>query len=477
MFGRIFGRDKDNHDQAVCAECGRTLLAGEWTQTVVGPDGQEQIICSLCGQSRDLGNEAPAAVPTPANNGRVRETRTEAPRDARGESDAFWKALKDKDAEIERLHEQLARSEAEKQELAGRLARMDASDEGAAAYAPGVDSMAAPALPAAPLIPASGPVVNELTGDSSEPGERTWGETPAEFAAELAALREETAPAEAAADEASAAGSADESIAAAPADEAVAAGSDEALDDAPAQRVATQAAPELAGQTPPAVVFEDTQEISAEEAAIAAAQPGILGDPETTLAPAAGSPAAREEAPAGPSADEIEAQAASLTLLQRGVDLLNVSRVPRKIAETNEQLGLPSVHVGFDGQTVAVTFMWTMGWYRFHVDIDSGDVGMDERGYDELAHLQPNAAVRADGTVQLAPAQISRAAAQRPPEREREPAPEAPAEERAPAEPETPRVAAQKPPEILSKSLLGQRSDDEAASWEQTQARDFDWDR
>ncbi len=479
MFGRIFGRDKDDQDQAVCAECGRTLLAGEWTQTVVGPDGEEQIICSLCGQSRDFGEEAPAAVATPANNGRVRETRTEAPRDARGESDAFWKALKDKDAEIERLQEQLARSEAEKQELAGRLARMDASDEGAAAYAPGVDSMAAPALPAAPPIPASGPVVNDLTGDSSEPGERTWGETPAEFAAELAALREETAPARADADEAAddgaiEAGSDDEAMASAPAGEGRLAASDEAPDDAPAQRVTTQAAPELAGQTPPAVVFEDTQEISAEEAAIAAGQSGLLGDPETTLAPAEGSPAAREETPAGPSADELEAQAASLTLLQRGVDLLNVSRVPRKIAETNEQLGLPSVHVGFDGQTVAVTFMWTMGWYRFHVDIDSGDVGMDERGYEDL-DIQPNAAVRADGTVQLAPAQISRAAAQRPPERE--PAPPAPAEERAPAEPETPRVAAQKPPEILSKSMLGQRSDDEAASWEQTQARDFDWDR
>jgi hypothetical protein len=38
-------------------------------------------------------------------------------------------------------------------------------------------------------------------------------------------------------------------------------------------------------------------------------------------------------------------------------------------------------------------------------------------------------------------------------------------------------VAAQKPPEILSKSMLGQRSDDEAASWEKTQSRDFDWDR
>ena len=104
--------------------------------------------------------------------------------------------------------------------------------------------------------------------------------------------------------------------------------------------------------------------------------------------------------------------------------------MPRKIAETNEQLGLPHVHVGFDGETVAVTFMWTMGWYRFHVDIDSGDVSMDDRGYEELT-LQPNAGVRADGTVQLAPAQISRAAAaqrtQAPPEAAPEPAMTAPA--------------------------------------------------
>ena len=112
MFGRIFGRDKDDPGQAVCAECGRTLLAGEWTQTVVGADGEELVICSLCGQSRDFGDEAPAAVsaPAPANNGRVRETRTEAPRDAHGESDAFWKALKDKDAEIERLRAALGRA-------------------------------------------------------------------------------------------------------------------------------------------------------------------------------------------------------------------------------------------------------------------------------------------------------------------------------------------------------------------------------
>ena len=41
---------------------------------------------------------------------------------ARAESDAFWRALKDKDAEIERLESRLARAEAEKQELAAQLA-------------------------------------------------------------------------------------------------------------------------------------------------------------------------------------------------------------------------------------------------------------------------------------------------------------------------------------------------------------------
>jgi hypothetical protein len=103
---------------------------------------------------------------------------------------------------------------------------------------------------------------------------------------------------------------------------------------------------------------------------------------------------------------------------------------------------------------------------------------MVDRGYDELTDLRPNAGVRSDGTVQLDPAQISSAAAARP-QPEPQPAPQSAAREAAPApsEPEPPSVAAQKPPEILSKSLLGQRSDDEAASWEKTQSRDFDWDR
>jgi len=489
MFGRIFGRGKDDQDQAVCAECGRTLLAGEWTQTVVDEHGEERLICSLCGQAYTGRSEPVAAAPTPANNGRVRETRSEARYDerpaqpeaparaVRAESDAFWQALKEKDAQIEQLKAELARAEAERQELAGQFARLGSAG---AAGAAATDE------------PGS------LTGDSSEPGERTWGETPAEFAAEMAALNEAEAasgppqdvwdapaqdlsieepaveePVEEPVEVASATGEPEEAVAVEVAvdEEAVSAPDAETPAGAPAAVSAT--------------VFEDTQPIPAVSGDLDEDEgsTGEIAAAEAEAAFAAGAALPGEppqQEPAAPSAVEAEAVAASLTLLQRGVDLLNVSGVPRKIAETNEQLGLPHVHAGFDDDIVAVSFMWTMGWYRFHVDIDSGDVTMHDRGYEELT-LQPNAGVRADGTVQLAPAQISRAAAQRaqaaPAQATPEPAQPAAQPLAAPAEPETPREAAQKPPEFLSKSLLGQRSDDETASWEQTTARDFDWDR
>ncbi len=477
MFGRMFGRGKDESDQAVCAECGRTLLAGEWTQKVVDADGEEVLICSLCGQTHALsGAEPVAASPTPANNGRVRETREDVrdplaeARDPRTESDAFWKALKDKDAELERLKEQLARVEAENRELAGRLAR--------ASGAP---------VPAEPLIPSAGPesaaaaIAVAPTGDSSEPGERTWGETPAEFAAELATPRDEAAdmpPVETPTIE--------------PQREVPAVALEDtqpipAISDAvmmeteDAQSPSTEAEPDGGPET---TLTPEPQTTPAEAASAEAAVSSIAAETAALVAQAPAepeasdpsAPAAEPAAPA-PTAADVEAETASMTLLQRGVDLLNVSRVPHKIAETNEQLGLPSVHVGFDDRTTAVTFMWSMGWYRFHVDSESGDIRMVDRGYDELTDLRPNAGVRADGTVQLDPAQISRAAQRTQPEPQ--PAAHSAAPEAAPAaaEPEPPSVAAQKPPEILSKSLLGQRSDDEAASWEQTQARDFDWDR
>ena len=499
MFGRIFGRGKDDQDQAVCAECGRTLLAGEWTQMIVDEHGDERIICSLCGQAYVGQDEPVAAAPAPANNGRMRETRVEArteeqpeaapvaeppTRDTHAESDAFWQALKDKDAQIEGLKAELARAEAERQELAGRFARL-----GAAAQEPEPGS---------------------LTGDSSVPGERTWGETPAEFAAEMAALREAESgppPQQAAwptpATETPVEETAGEAVEAEAAvveeivvDEVVVeepATADEPIVAAAAVVAAAGPDAEAPADEAPALsptVFEDTQPIDVISDEMLAAEEvedqstGEIAAADAAAAVAAGDgalpgePAAEE--PPVPSAAEATAAAESLTLLQRGVDLLNVSRVPRKIAETNEQLGLPHVHVGFDGETVAATFMWTMGWYRFRVDLDSGDVSMDDRGYEELT-LQPNAGVRADGTVQLAPAQISRAAAQRAQAAPEAAAPAAQPPAAAPAgpaaEPETPREAAQKPPEFLSKSLLGQRSDDESASWEKTQARDFDWDR
>jgi hypothetical protein len=485
MFGRIFGRGKDDQDQAVCAECGRTLLAGEWTQTIVDEHGEERLICSLCGQAYTGGSEPVAAAPTPANNGRVRETRSEARNDerpaqaeaparaVRAESDAFWQALKEKDARIEQLKAELARAEAERQELAGQFARLGAAGAAGAAAADEPGS---------------------LTGDSSEPGERTWGETPAEFAAEMAALNEAEAgsgrpqdawdePAQGLPVEAPSAEmpvDVDEDATGEPAE--MTAGGEE-VDEEVASAPATET-PAGAPAAVAATVFEDTQPIPAvsEDLDEDEGSTGEIPAAEAEAAFAAGAALPGEppeQEPAGPSEAEAEAVAASLTLLQRGVDLLNVSGVPRKIAETNEQLGLPHVHAGFDDDIVAVSFMWTMGWYRFHVDIDSGDVTMHDRGYEELT-LQPNAGVRADGTVQLAPAQISRAAAQRAQAAPAQAAPEPvqpPAQPLAPTEPETPREAAQKPPEFLSKSLLGQRSDDETASWEQTTARDFDWDR
>ena len=468
MFGRIFGRGKDEPDQAVCASCGRTLLAGEWTQQITDADGEDKLICSLCSQSRPLNDgEQVKGTTTPANAGKVRESRSD--------SDAFWKALKDKDLEIERLQALLARAEAEKQELLGRLARsggqvpdveaaMAAAAAGVAA-APAAGPAAADAVAAEDVVVAaessrSGPAEQVAADDGPELASETWGETPAELAAALAEFDQMPAPAPE-----------PEPQVAAPEQPAIAfedtqpiptVGDELPDDDDELAADETDDAPATVEEAPGA---EDTQDIAA-EAPIA---PILAGEPQ-------------EEEPEEQAAREAEAAqreaeaAASLTLLQRGVDLINVSTVPRKIAETNEHLGMPSVHVGFDGQTVAVTFLWSMGWYRFTVDIDSGAVKMAERGYEERRDLQPNAGVRADGTVHLAPAQISRAAAQKqtaPPEQVVEPAEERAAE----AEPEPPSVAAQKAPEFVSKSLLGQRSDDEPNPWDQAKARDFNWDR
>ena len=181
-----------------------------------------------------------------------------------------------------------------------------------------------------------------------------------------------------------------------------------------------------------------------------------------------------DEPPAEADAEHVLGIAqSSLTLLQRGVDLLNVSTVPKKIAETNEHLGIPSVHVGLEDEALLATFLWSMGWYTYSVSMDgTGTVQLSDRGYQQRTDLQPNASVRSDGTIQIAPARISRAAAPAASERPHQPV--TPQTHEAPEQPlATPATPA---PEIVSKSLMGQRTDDEGISWEQTKARDFDWD-
>jgi hypothetical protein len=449
MLGRLFGKSKDTSGEAVCAECGRTLLAGEWTQKIEGDDGGELLLCSLCGQAHppadgdrlQVKSGAGAARPAGQSGGTADESGGPAEPE-RDENAALWKAIKDRDAQIESLRAELARGEAERQELLGRLARLQA-----AAPAPVTDQPVAP---------------TEATADAdelSEPAE-AQGETEPQAAAEPDLFT--------------------------PVDEAVVAPVDEA-------------SPEVASgpEVGPGVAAEDTAEILAADLPTATTPESTADASARSVTQAATEEEAAPEDEVVPEVDaeaeaqaalEAEAQAASMTLLQRGVDLLNVSPVPRKIAETNADLGIPTVHVGFDGETATVTFMWSMGWYRFAVDVETGGVSLGDRGYAERDDLQPNASVRADGTVQLAPARISRAAAQRAQSAPDEAAAPEPAAAQRPTEKPDAGVAspAEKAdaeiappaggPEILSKSLLGQRTDDERPSWEQTQARDFDWD-
>ena len=347
MWGSLFGRGKDDATEPSCAACGRTLLAGEWTQRVVDGAGEDRLVCSLCAQVGQAADGEPSA----AAGAPVGAVKPSAPRT---DSDTFWKALKDKDAEIARLRSQVTQIEAARRELAARLAEYEAEGQ---------------------ATPAASP----------------------------------NAPPEAAA---------------APEDS----GAEDASVGAPA--------------------FDDSEPA-----------------PEATAEPAP--EAAAEPAPEAAPEPELGSTQSSLTLLQRGVDLLNVSTVPKKIAETNEHLGIPSVHVGLEDQALLATFLWSMGWYTYSVSMDgTGTIRLSDRGYQQRTDLQPNASVRSDGTVQLAPARIARAAAPAASER-----PQQAASEQSPAAPATPA------PEIVSKSLMGQRTDDEVISWEQTKARDFDWDR
>ncbi|MGO8683366.1 MAG: hypothetical protein ACLQUT_02120 [Thermoleophilia bacterium] len=505
----LFGRGKDNKTGPVCAECGRTLLAGEWTQRVVGDDGEELLVCSLCSRDRS-GETGPSATGSAGSNAsRVKETRTG--------SDAFWKALKDKDAQIEHLESRLAQAEAERQELTVRLAHLQRQVNGEAPY-DGSLTGASPAaatppfaaaeiapttiptapLEPAPLTPATVEAVADVTAEAGlasdqaaaePPATLTGGFHPYDALGEPVAEPPEAHPYRALEPEII---EKDDLGATMP-------GLNQAFIDQPAADPS---------KTMPGVpVF--VSETPATEGAGFATAIAASGDPNaalptpTSAAPVApimqsdvfaggdavptpaGTASAGAELASTSEPSEIEADAASLTLLQRGVDLLNVSPVPKKISETNEHLGIPSVHVGFDGDTLAVTFLWSVGWYRYTVDIQSaGTVRLGDRGYDERQDLIPNAGVRADGTVQLAPARITRASAHPEATPLTRSGGAAAAQAATPSETPAERTYGEPAPtvnrgDIISKSLAGKRTDDEDAvsTWEQQQAREFKWDR
>ncbi len=436
MLGRLFGRAKDNHDDTVCSSCGRTLLAGEWTQRIVDDDGSERFICSLCSPSEGSPGSSPlepADDTAAVTSGRVKPLRTD--------SDAFWRALKDKDAEIERLESHLARAEAEKQELAAQLAQLRSESESRRPPEAGAETaeFAAPAFAADEGFGAT-----QLQGDDAAP-------VPADDAArfpgdETAQLQtDDTAQAEDGAEMAAAFEHTDPRLG-------------EALRRAtePASAsTGSSAADDIAG-------FDAAGDVAAFDApggaAGGASAPAVSPFDGATDDTLIGEPPTSEPAP---SADELGPdELIPLTILQRGVDLLNVSAVPKRIVETNENLGMPQVHVGSQGEsTLLVTFMWSMGWYQFQVELaESGRISLADRGYEERVDLRPNASVRADGTVQLAPSRIK---------------------------PPTPKDSSEAKPSgvtsgvIISKSMMGQRTDDEnvPADWKSQRAPDFDWGR
>jgi len=170
-----------------------------------------------------------------------------------------------------------------------------------------------------------------------------------------------------------------------------------------------------------------------------------------------------------------------LHLLERGADLFNVSPMRHKVAESNELLGMPAVHLTSEDDTVTALFVWSMAWYEYRVDLANGDVVLADRGYDDRGGGRPNGMVKSDGTIQIAPMPARRAVVQPAPLAETPTAPvpdvQAPIyEERPPAAP-TNQPATPGNADIISKSLKGQRTDDEGVAWDEMAARDFDWGR
>ena len=151
---------------------GRTARSGSSARSVVQTSPR---------RSRPVG----ASHDTGQQRSRARDSRRTLAR----EISALWPAfMRTRTPRSQRCRSKLARADAEKQELAA-AARALEGQTAAGAAAPRRrcrrtcwPTPAIASTEAGPEVPAESSRL-----DSSEPGERTWGETPAEFAAELAA--------------------------------------------------------------------------------------------------------------------------------------------------------------------------------------------------------------------------------------------------------------------------------------------------
>ena len=289
-----FGRKREPADETRCASCGRTLLAGEWTQRMIADDGSEVLLCSLCSQSR---SSRSAAVETAMADGD--QPASTNGRETKRRSDAFWLALKEKDAEIEDLRARLAQTEAEKEELLAELAVLrGASDAALEAAEP--DGGGA-ALDSAPERDAAAPEAVSEPAAAAAPDAAPRTPAPDAAAAALEAVSE---PDAAAAPDSEAAAA--ESIAA-PAQH----------ETAEAESIAAPAQDEMT----PAVADVAAAGVAAEESPGPPVDEAREGDLEDTL-------------PGTLSSDEILAAEAPLPVSRRGAAPRTKARTPGRWTPT-----------------------------------------------------------------------------------------------------------------------------------------------
>lgn len=517
---RLFGRGKDDSaTEPTCASCGRTLLPGEWAQNVVREDGQEVILCSLCAQYEEAPATAPDAEAELFADQPIAVTGRPAPA-ARGrspqheQSDAFWKALKDRDAEIERLRGEIGRLQAERQALASQLAEAherlgEPPPHHADTPTEAIDVLAYTSAPygegespdheeaAVPdsfadawgQAPAAAAVAAATSAGAGEPDADEDGDATAQIpAADVPVIVDATAG-RASGKEGSAGEDVGEGPAVAPAEtSAVSPDRTEPWEGADPGVPQTVAVPAPTGFEQPGIEPAPLIEPAPEGTFFAPddESTGAFTEPPTTALAEQAISEGFDFGPPVPRAEPLDApNAVELSLLQRGIDLFNVSAMPRRVAETSELLGLPHVNATTDGDTVTAILVWSMAWYEYQVTLEDGDVQLKDRGYDDRSDLPAVGSVRADGTIQLnSLAARSGPVVVRPVPVEHPPAADAADEAtgemagvREPAPEDGARPAQPSNPDMIAKSLKGNRTDDEGLSWDGMSARDFDWSR